>query len=67
MGTEATKQTYRLRAATAELVNAHARNRALQQLPVRGKRNARCVLLLHAIVHNIVRGATLRAKEANAA
>lgn len=67
MGTEAAKRTYRLRAATAELVNAQARNRGLQQLPVRGKRAARCVLLLHAITHNLVRGAALRAREVAAA
>lgn len=66
MGSEAAKQTYRLRAATAECVNAQARNRGLQQFRVRGKPRARCVLLLHAIAHNLVRAASLRAKQAAA-
>lgn len=63
MGTAKAQDTYRRRAATAELVNAHARNRGLRQFQVRGVHNARCVMLMHAIVNNIVRGATLRAKE----
>jgi len=36
MGEEASKATYKLRAQTAEWVNALCRNRGLQQMPVRG-------------------------------
>jgi len=55
MGTEEAKLLYRERAATAECVNALARNRGLIQLRVRGKDKARCVLLLHALAHNLMR------------
>lgn len=55
MGTEEAKLLYRERAATAECVNALARNRGLLQLRVRGKDKARCVLLLHALAHNLMR------------
>jgi transposase len=64
MGTEEAKQTYKLRAATSELVNAHMRNRRLRQLPVRGIRRGRCVLLLHALAHNLVRAMALAEKKA---
>jgi transposase len=46
---------YKERAATAELVIAHQRNRGLRQLLVRGIEHVRAVALLHAIVHNFVR------------
>ena len=55
MGTEEAKLLYRERAATAECVNALARHRGLIQLRVRGKDKARCVLLLHALAHNLMR------------
>lgn len=55
MGTEEAKLLYRERAATAECVNALARNRGLIQLRVRGKDKARCVLLRHALAHNLMR------------
>ena len=55
MGTEEAKLLYRERAATAECVNALARNRGLLQLRVRGQDKARCVLLLHALAHNLMR------------
>lgn len=55
MGTEHAKRIYRERASTAECVNALARNRGLIQLRVRGKHKVRCVLLLHALAHNLMR------------
>jgi len=55
MNTEQAKQVYPLRAATAECVNAQARNRGLQQMPLRGRLKARCVALLHALAHNLMR------------
>ncbi len=55
MGTEAAKTLYRRRAATAEWVNALARNRGLWQLPVRGLHKVRSVLLWFALAHNLAR------------
>ncbi len=55
MGTEHAKRIYRERASTAECINALARNRGLIQLRVRGKHKVRCVLLLHALAHNLMR------------
>lgn len=46
---------YKERAATAELVFAHQRNRGLRQFMVRGLDPVRAVALLHAIAHNFVR------------
>lgn len=60
MGTDQAKQTYKRRGATAECVNAHVRNRGLRQMPVGGCRRGRCVLLLHALAHNLLRAAALR-------
>ncbi len=64
MSTAAAKQTYRLRAQTAEWVNALCRNRGLQQMPVRGKSKCRIVALLYAITHNLMQAANLRAQRA---
>jgi transposase len=61
MRTRAAKAIYRLRAATAECVNALARSRGLVQLPVRGQDKARSLFLLHALTHNCLRAHTLRA------
>jgi transposase len=55
MGTEEAKHIYKERAATAECVNAQARNRGLSQLRVRGTGKVRGVLLLHALAHNLMR------------
>jgi transposase len=55
MGTEQAQAIYRERAATAECVNAQARERGLIRLRVRGKAKVRCVLLLHALAHNLMR------------
>jgi hypothetical protein len=59
MGTDEAKEICRDRAATAECVNAIARNRGLQQIPVRGLGKAKSVLLLFALAHNMMRIATL--------
>lgn len=48
MGTEQAKIVYKERAATAECVNAQARNRALIRLPVRGVAKVKNVVLLFA-------------------
>jgi Transposase and inactivated derivatives len=55
METEDAKAVYKLRAATAELVNAHARSFGLLQFLVRGAQKARSVVLLLAITHNMRR------------
>lgn len=55
MGTDAAQVIYRERAATAECVNAQARNRGLQQVRVRGRAKVRNVLLFHALAHNLMR------------
>jgi transposase len=51
---------YRLRAATAEWVNALARNRGLQQYRVRGLEKVRAVLLWFALAHNLDRTLAIR-------
>jgi hypothetical protein len=63
MGTDEAKQIYKLRAATAECVNAIARNRGLQQLPVRGLVKNKAVLLWYAIAHNLMRKLSLPAAQ----
>ena len=55
MGTDAAKEIYKDRAATAECVNAQARERGLLRVRVRGTAKVRCVLLLHALAHNLMR------------
>jgi transposase len=55
MGTDAAKEIYKERAATAECVNAQARERGLLRVRVRGTPKVRCVLLLHALAHNLMR------------
>lgn len=64
MGTEAAKELYRLRAQTAEWINAICRNRGLTQLLVRGLKKCRNVALLHVITHNLFQGEKLRAETA---
>lgn len=53
MATEEAKQIYRQRAASAEWVNAQARNRGLRQFLVRGMAKARAVVLWYALAHNL--------------
>jgi Transposase DDE domain len=60
MGTESAKTLYKLRAATAEGMNAIARHRGLQQFGVRGLAKARAVLLWFALAHNLMRAGDLR-------
>jgi transposase len=55
MGTEEAKTIYKQRAATAECVNAQARNRGLTRLLVRGLAKAKNVVLLFALAHNVMR------------
>ncbi len=61
MGTEGAKTVYKDRAATAECVNALARRRGLVQFLVRGLAKVRAVVLWHALAHNVLRMAALRA------
>lgn len=60
MGTDEAKTIYRERSATAELINAQARNRGLRLLPVRGLRKVRAVVLWFALAHNLLRTIALR-------
>lgn len=55
MGSDDAKAIYKERAATAELVNAQARNRGLLRLLVRGVEKVKAVLLWHALAHNMAR------------
>ncbi|MGH8711688.1 MAG: IS1182 family transposase [Burkholderiales bacterium] len=55
MGTEEAKTIYKDRAATAECVNAQARQRGLTQFRVRGLAKVKCVVLLFALAHNLMR------------
>lgn len=59
MAEPAAKQIYKDRAATAECVNAIARNRGLQRFLVRGLRKAKAIALLFALAHNLMRGRSL--------
>ena len=59
MASEEAKAIYKNRAAVAECVNAQARNRGLRQLLVRGTAKVRCVVLLYALAHNLMRMAAL--------
>jgi transposase len=60
MGTAAAKVIYRLRAQSAEWVNAMARNRGLWQMPVRGQSKCRTVATIYAIAHNLMRATKLQ-------
>ena len=62
MGTEAAKAIYKDRAATAECVNAQARNRGLRQFVVRGLSKVKAVAMWFAVAHNVACGARLRAE-----
>ena len=64
MATAAAQEIYKERAATAECVNALARNRGLQQFLVRGLRKIKAVALWFALAHNLVRAAGLRRQAA---
>jgi IS5 family transposase len=55
MASDEAKQRYKARAATAECVNAQARNRGLIRLPVRGLAKVKGVAVLFALAHNLMR------------
>lgn len=59
MGSEAAKEIYKQRAATAECVNAIARGRGLNQFLVRGLNKVKAVALWYALAHNMMRAVTL--------
>ena len=54
------KTIYKLRASTAECVNAITRNRGLRQLGVRGRQKVRAISLWFAIAHDMMREIGLR-------
>ena len=64
MATAEAQEIYKERAATAECVNALARNRGMRQFLVRGLRKIKAVVLWFALAHNLVRAATLRRQAA---
>lgn len=55
MGTAEAQTIYRQRCSTAEWVNAGARNRGLQQMPVRGLTKVLAIALWQALAHNLLR------------
>ena len=59
MASEEAKEIYKDRAATAECVNAQARNRGLVRLPVRGLAKVTCVATWFALAHNLMRTVAL--------
>jgi hypothetical protein len=59
MATEEAKTIYKERAATAECVNAQARNRGLLRMPVRGLAKVSSVVGLFVLAHNLMRIAVL--------
>ena len=59
MNSDAAREIYKDRAATAECVNAQARNRGLLRMPVRGLAKVNCVVGLFALAHNLMRIAAL--------
>jgi hypothetical protein len=66
MATVEAQTIYKERAATAECVNAVARNRGLRQFPVRGLPKVKAVLLWFALAHNLMRSVALRTAAAPA-
>jgi transposase len=66
MSTEAAQVIYKLRAQTAEWVNAMCRNRGFWRMPVRGQVKCRIVATLYAITHNLMHQGNVRARAAEA-
>ena len=64
MATAAAQQIYKERAATAECVNARARNRGLVRLLVRGVSKVRAIALWYAIAHDVICGVRPRDRAA---
>ena len=60
MATTDAKAIYRERASTAEWTNAHARNRGLYGVRVRGQQKVLAVVLWYALAHNYCRMKALR-------
>lgn len=60
MATPEAQAIYKDRAATAECVNALARNRGLRQLWVRGVAKVKAIALWYALAHNLRRAVSLR-------
>jgi transposase len=60
MATAEAQTVYKERAATAECVNALARQRGLRQLLVRGLAKVKAIALWFAVAHNLLRAVTLR-------
>jgi transposase len=67
MGEEASQTMYKLRAQTAEWVNALCRNRGFWRMPVRGLEKCRIVATLFAITHNLIQQGNVRAAVAKGA
>jgi hypothetical protein len=67
MGTEEAKETYKLRAQTAEWTNAQARNRNFYRVRVRGLAKVQMIALWYALIHNVLVAQRLRAQRAAAA
>ncbi|HEX7435258.1 MAG TPA: transposase, partial [Caldimonas sp.] len=59
MASPEAKEIYKQRAATAECVNAQARNPGLLRMPVRGLAKVRSVVGLFVLAHNLMRMAVL--------
>jgi hypothetical protein len=59
MATPEAQAIYKQRAATAECVNAIARNRGLRAFAVRGLKKVRTVVLWFALAHNVMRTISL--------
>ena len=62
MASPEAKEIYKERAATAECVNAIARNRGLQQVRVRGRPKVLAVILWYVLAHNLMRMVALSAE-----
>ncbi len=60
MGTKTAKKIYKERAATAECVNAQARNRGLREFVVRGLEKVKSVATWFAITQNMARSFALQ-------
>lgn len=61
MATTDAQAIYKERAATAECVNALARNRGLRHVLVRGVVKVKAFVLWYAVAHNVARALSLRA------
>jgi transposase len=67
MATDEAKEIYKERAATAEWVNAQARNRGMIRLLIRGLQKIKAFALWFATAHNVARGFALLPKYAHSA